>query len=255
MEKININTDFLTTQDYAENICGPDGCVIPNNTAHKPTLIYVFDGLCSYCYGFDTQLFLIMQELKNEVELKIISGGMNIGNDTPRIKEKLGETFRDDYRQVVQITGADIRENYLAGTVDKENYIVNSEIPARAFSTFKTIEKNTERHLDFVFNMHQNLYVEGLNPNEDELYRKTIETFGFDANAFLQKMKSDEALKSAYQDFDLAKEIGSDLFPQLYVQDNQGKAERVLRVYAKAPLAIRKIREKLKLMKQDAGNI
>lgn len=63
-------------------------------------------------------------------------------------------------------------------------------------------------------------------------------------------MKSDEALRLAYQEFDLAKEIGSDLFPQVYLQDDQGKTERVLRVYSKAPLAIRKIREKLELMKQ-----
>ena len=54
-----------------------------------------------------------MQELNSEVELKIISSGRNIGSDTPRIKEKLGETFRDDYRQVAQITGVNISENAL----------------------------------------------------------------------------------------------------------------------------------------------
>ncbi len=53
--------------------------------------------------------------------------------------------------------------------------------------------------------MHKNLYVEGLTPNESELYRETIETFGFDAEAILAKMKSDEALRLAYGDFDLAK--------------------------------------------------
>ncbi|UOE37553.1 DsbA family protein [Chryseobacterium oryzae] len=243
-DQIKIQTNFFDDKAFSDNFCGSEGCEIPAVKKQKPTLIYVFDGLCSYCYGFDTQLFIIRDELKAEVDLKIISGGMNIGKDTPRIKEKLGETFRKDYQQVVQITGANISENYLAGTVDSENYIVNSEIPARAFSTFKSLPEMKDKHLDFVFAMHQNLYVNGLNPNEDELYKKTALAFGLNADEFLVKMKSPEALEWAYQDFDLAKQIGSDLFPQLYLQqDNQ--TERVLRVYAKAPLAIRKIREKI----------
>lgn len=269
MKKINVNTRLIDTQNHSENICGTDGCVIPAPQEQKPTLIYVFDGLCSYCYGFDTQLLLIMQELNNEVQLKIISGGMNIGSDMPGIKEKLGETFRDDYRQVVQITGANISEKYLAGTVDSDNYIVNSEIPARAFSAFKTIEKNAEKHLEFVFTMQKNLYRldseitasafstfktypnfkgneinfithfqynmyhEGLNPNEDEIYLKTADHFGIAGEEFLQKMKMSEITEDVLKDFDYTQALQVTGFPHVFLKTPEEQYYLLARGYDK----------------------
>lgn len=199
----------------------------------KNTIIYVYDGLCSWCYGFDSQMKILQEKLKDEYDFQLVSGGMFVG-EVRHIKEILGENFRLAYSRVIEFSGANISEKYLGGLVEKDNYVVNSEIPATAFSTFKTYTDYPEKALEFVTVMQTNMYKEGLNPNEDELYKKTAEHFGINSEEFLQKMKTEETRKDAHDDFQYAKALQVNGFPQVFLKTIDEKYYLISRGFSKA---------------------
>lgn len=199
----------------------------------NPTIIYVYDGLCSWCYGFDAEMKILQEQLKDEYDFQLVSGGMFVGEER-RIKEILGEGFRKGYARVIEMSGANITEKYLGGLVEKDNYVVNSEIPATAFSAFKTYADYPEKALEFVTVMQTNMYKEGLNPNEDALYQKTAEHFGINPEEFLQKMKTEDVRKDAHDDFQYTKALQVNGFPQVFLKTTEDKYYLISRGYSKA---------------------
>ncbi len=46
----------------------------------KGKLIYVYDALCGWCYGFSPVISKIHKEYKDSLEFEVISGGMILGD-------------------------------------------------------------------------------------------------------------------------------------------------------------------------------
>ncbi|MEJ6694109.1 MAG: hypothetical protein QNL00_10970, partial [Saprospiraceae bacterium] len=46
------------------------------NAQDKPTLIYVGDPMCSWCYGFSHEIEDAITELGEEIQLEVVMGGL-----------------------------------------------------------------------------------------------------------------------------------------------------------------------------------
>lgn len=200
----------------------------------KPTIIYVYDGLCSWCYGFESQMKELFSTYKNTHDFHFVSGGMFPEAQQKRIKSLVGEQFREAYNRVMEYSGAIITEKYLGGLVEQENYIVNSDQTARAFSTFKSYGKNEEEQLAFIIEMQNNIYQNGLNPNGEELYRTTAQHFNLPADEFVEKMKSEAIRKSVVEDYTYARDLHVNSFPQVFLKTPDGQYFQIVKGYSKA---------------------
>ncbi|UOE37554.1 DsbA family protein [Chryseobacterium oryzae] len=199
----------------------------------KPTIIYVYDGLCSWCYGFEKEMQILYDKFQDRYDFQLVSGGMFPAEQNRRIKDILGEGFREAYARVIEYSGADITEKYLGGLVEKDNYQLNSEKPAQAFSAFKTYPNKSYRQIEFVTTMQSFMYGEGLNPNEDEMYHKTAEHFEIDADEFIAKMKTDAVLEDVKKDFQYAQALQVTGFPQVFLKTPQDQYYLIARGYDK----------------------
>lgn len=200
----------------------------------KPKIIYVYDMLCSWCYGFEKEMKILYDEFSEVYDFQFVSGGMFPPTQNRRIKDALGDGFREAYARVIETSGADITENYLTGLVEKANYRLNSEITARAFSVFKTHPDFKGNEINFITQFQYNMYHEGLNPNDDEIYLKTAAHFGIGGEEFLQEMKSFAISEDVLKDFDYTRALQVTGFPQVFLQTPQGQYFMIARGYDKA---------------------
>lgn len=95
----------------------------------KPSLIYAYDPLCGWCFGFHP----IVEKLKNRFEtnlnLKVVPGGLATGKNAQKIKE--GHPYiLSSLRQVEEITGVGFGENFKL-LAEEGSYFYNSEPSCR----------------------------------------------------------------------------------------------------------------------------
>lgn len=188
----------------------------------RPTLVYVYDALCSWCYGFDAVMAQVERDYSDRADLVLVSGGMNVGGGRRRIQDILGPDYRAIYANVIERSGADIGEAYLGGLVGRDNYVVDSLRPAVALSAFRSDPERATRQLAFVTTMQTGMYRDGLNPGDDAYYRAAAEAFSLDPEAFLAQMTEQVFIDDAHNDFALTQALGISGFPNLSLRDETG---------------------------------
>ncbi|HET8830003.1 MAG TPA: DsbA family protein, partial [Pelobium sp.] len=81
---------------------------------NKLEIIYVYDALCGWCYGFSDVMTKLYHEYKNDFDFEVISGGMILGDregpisgtaeliktHLPRVEETTGVVFGQGFWDV-----------------------------------------------------------------------------------------------------------------------------------------------------------
>ncbi len=177
-------------------------------------VIYVYDALCGWCYGFSKVIHSFYENHQAEFTFEVLSGGMMTGDRVGTI-DQIAPFIKTAYRTVEETTGIKFGEPYLkhleAGTM-----ILNSEKPAIALSVFKSYFP--EKAIPFAHDLQDAMYFEGRDANEDDLYRYLAVNFGIDPDDFEEKMTQESFLDAARYDFSLAKQLQVTGFPAVLVE-------------------------------------
>ena len=104
--------------------------------ADKIKLIYVYDALCGWCYGFSPVIDQFAKKYKNDLTFEVISGGMVTGGRIGSIGEVAGY-ISWAYKDVENATGIKFGNNFLNKTLKDGKAIFTSIPPAIAMSVFK----------------------------------------------------------------------------------------------------------------------
>ncbi len=199
------------------------------------TLLYVYDALCSWCYGFDPVLMRLRSGFQGRGfagEIRLVSGGMCIGPRVEPVKSFIGERWRAVYKRIAEHSGANIAEPYLEDLVERRNYLVDSERPAIAMAAFRDLPGEADRQLDFAFAMQTAMYAHGIDPADDAYYRHAAAPLGIDADDLLARMSEPRCREEAHADFALARRLGANGFPQLFLLRTDGRLVLLARGFA-----------------------
>jgi len=180
----------------------------------KFKLIYIYDALCTWCYGFSPVIEAVHSKYKDQFDFEILSGGMITGTRTGPISVVYSK-FKDEYKQVEEITGIDFGEGFLH-ELDKGDMIMDSERPSIALSVFKSYQP--KEAICFAYDLQQSIYYDGKQPNNDDLYRYHAVNFGIDPNEFIHKMHLEEFKQNAYYEFALARQLQVKNYPAAFIQ-------------------------------------
>lgn len=194
----------------------------------KLEIIYVYDALCGWCYGFSGVMSKIYQEYKDEFGFEVISGGMVLGDregpisnsaeliksHLPRIEETTGAVFGDDFWKVLE-----------EGT-----QFQSSEKPSIALSVFKSFYP--EKAILFAADIQKATFVNGADLSLDESYLPIISKYEIPADDFLQKLNSEEFKQAAYYDFALAKQLQVSGYPAAFIKVDDRNFHMIAKGYA-----------------------
>lgn len=185
--------------------------------AFRKKLVYVYDALCPWCYAFTPVVEALSRHYEDRLDLDVLSGGM-VRHD--QVREIGGEQeaarLRESYRSIESLTGARFGEAFFQG-VARQMRRLDSEPPAIGLAAFRMVAPERSE-LEFVGAVLRENFWEGGDPNSDAFYLRIAQKLGLDGEALLHAMRSAEARDGALYDFALARQLGADAFPRLYLQ-------------------------------------
>lgn len=180
-------------------------------------IIYVYDALCGWCYGFSPVLKQCYENHKNDFEFEVLSGGMMIGDRVGSIND-IAPYIKTAYKSVENTTGVKFGDAYL-GVLDEGNMILNSELASIALSLFK--QYFPDKSVLFAHEIQNALYFDGRDPNEIETFKNIAVKHGINPDEFEAKLKSDSAKEAAYYDFALSRQLRVDSYPAVLMQTSE----------------------------------
>ena len=192
-------------------------------------IIYIYDALCGWCYGFAPTMRTFFDKYKSEFEtIEVISGGMITGNRIGKIGE-VAPYIKSAYKDVENRTGVTFGEKFLKDILEEGSSIFTSIPPSIALSVFKReAEQNptlagdkNEKLLHFAEDLQSLIYFDGIEPQDYSKYGELAEKYGLEKKDFVEKMNHPEFEKLARQDFQRSQDFGVNGFPTVVIQKGE----------------------------------
>lgn len=174
--------------------------------AQKPTIIYVGDPMCSWCYGFAPEITKLKAAYPT-YEFKTVLGGLRPGGT--ETNEDLGDFLREHWPDVTKRTGQKFNYNIL----DDPDLVYDTEPAARAVVVARSMKPEIE--LEFFKAVQTTFYIDAANMRSAETFVKLAKQFGLDPVKYKSLFESNEMKAATREDFQLAAEMGVRGFPSL----------------------------------------
>lgn len=181
----------------------------------KLKIIYVYDALCGWCYGFSPVIKSIYEHKQDQFDFEVLSGGMMLGDRSGPIGV-VASYIKTAYKRVEETTSITFGEGFLTH-LERGELVLDSEKPAIALSAFKSYQ--SEKAILFAHDLQDCLYHDGRDLNDDDVYRYLAVNYGIDPDEFAYKMQQEEFKKAAYYDFALAKQLQVSGYPAVLLQN------------------------------------
>ena len=177
----------------------------------KLKIIYVFDPLCGWCFGFARVMNRIRTDYKNKFDFKIKSGGLVIGARVCKIAEK-APYLKKRLPDVERISGVKFGKPFL-DLLDQGEYISNSEPPSIAFNVFKSFRPDLAFELGHA--IQEAHYLDGMDLNYIKTYLIIAEKFEINKFGFMERYQDPVFRQKTLNDFELTRSWGIHNYPAL----------------------------------------
>ncbi len=180
----------------------------------KPTLFYIYDPLCGWCYGFSPVIQKFYEAHKEDFNFQVLSGGMVTGSRVGPVSQVAGY-IKDAYKQVEETTGVKFGEGFLEELMET-NEIFTSVPGAMAMALFRS-QKPADQ-IAFAARIQKAIYDQGLPPAEWSTYGTCAADFGLNADEFAEKMQHPKLQELVAEEFNVVQQWGIQGFPTVVLQ-------------------------------------
>jgi putative protein-disulfide isomerase len=185
---------------------------------NKQKIIYAFDPLCGWCFGFHQVIDKLREEFKAQLEFEIKSGGLVVGNRICKISEK-AKYLKKSMPSVERLTGIKFGDKFIQ-LLDEGNYISNSIPPSIAFNVFRSFRSDLA--FDIAHAIQRTHYIDGMDLNNIRPYFKVAEQFDIHKFGFMERFEDPMYERFTLEEFDLVKGWGAHHYPAiLYEKDRE----------------------------------
>lgn len=182
---------------------------MPIDMTNKKEIIYIYDALCGWCYGFSEVIKGFEENYQSEYNFKVLSGGLIKGDRIGPIGE-MSAYILNAIPHLEKTTGQLIGKAFIDVLKDGTR-IQDSNIPARALCVFKSISRGME--IRIAHKIQQMQFVNGMDLNIAENYKEICTDLGISMEAFKLKLSSPEIVQLAQQEFNQVAAWGINGFP------------------------------------------
>lgn len=178
-----------------------------------PSLLYIADPMCPWCYGFGPELAALATGLP-EIPLEVIAGGLRV-HQTEAPDAILRAALQDDWRKVEAATGLPFSHALLA----QESFNYDTEPACRAVVVARQIAPDAA--FAVLFALQQAFFAEGRDITDGQtlaaIAAATLLEAGHPVTAedFLSRWQSDASIAAVHDDFTQVSRWGITGFPTL----------------------------------------
>lgn len=195
----------------------------------KPTLIYAFDPLCGWCFGFHPIIKRLKNRFDGDLNLKVIPGGLATGENAQKISEG-HDYILDAIQRVEETTGVQFGKNFKL-LAEEGSYYYDSEPACRIQNVVNNLKPDDS--LEFAGTLHTAFFKEGRNMNEWETFEDLLSEHSIDSDEAKSLFESDKIKKETTEQFEWCAKNGADAFPTLllHIGDEIGVISRGFRPF------------------------
>jgi putative protein-disulfide isomerase len=171
-----------------------------------PRLLYVVDPMCSWCYGFKGALAEVSAELRADVAMELVMGGLAPDSDAPMDAATRGYV-QQAWHSVSSRTGATFNHDFWTACAPRR-----STYPAcRAVILARELGKGFE----MVEAIQRAYYCEARNPSDASTLVELATELEMDAAAFREGLESPRTAAALKEDLALRDRLGVSSYPSL----------------------------------------
>ncbi len=200
-----------------------------------PTLIYIADPMCSWCYGFGPELNALLDGLPG-LQLEVVVGGLRAFNTTV-IDDSMRSELMTHWEKVHELSGLNMLDN----AINQPGFIYDTEPACRAVVTARTL--SAPAALPVFHAIQQAFYAEGRDVTQGDILAEVacaaLKKTGVEhaADNFLTLWSSSQMRQATLDDFNLVKNWNIDGFPML-ILDRNGQLDMVTSGFARVPALV-----------------
>ncbi len=179
----------------------------------EPTLIYAYDPMCSWCWGYRETFAKLLEALPDAVNVYYLLGGL--ASDT-------SEPMPAEQQQRIQATWKQIEQN-IPGV--KFNYDFwqlcaprRSTYPACRAVIAATLCGKEKAMIDAIQRAY---YLQARNPSDNDVLEQLATEIGIEHDTFCQHFYSNQVRQLLDEQLQFARSISAQSFPSLFLYLNQ----------------------------------
>lgn len=180
----------------------------------KPTLIYAYDPLCGWCFGFHPIVKKLADRFREEITIKVIPGGLAVDENAKAIEEG-HQYILSILPQAEKTMGVKFGENFKL-LMEEGSYFYNSEPSCRIQTVVN--EMSPEYALEFAEKLQKAFFIEGRNLNKWETFRELLSEFPVESDTAKTLYESEKMKQKTREQFEWCKKNGTTGFPALLLQ-------------------------------------
>ncbi len=172
----------------------------------KPVLYYLYDPMCSWCWGFKPVWDTVKARLQGEVDIVYVVGGLAPETEEPMDAE-MRTYLQQAWRKITDITGVEFNHDFWRLNTPKR-----STYPA-CKAVLVARQSGLEQQMFMA--IQQLYYQQAGNPSEYENLYRLAEELGLERQQFIEQIHSEEIAALLQQEIMLAEQLGARGFPSL----------------------------------------
>ncbi len=181
-----------------------------------PTLHYIYDPLCGWCYGAAP----LVEAARGIAGLTINAhgGGMMTGSNIQPVSDALRRYVMPHDERIAGLTGQEFGPDYFDGLLRDNGAVFDSAPPTTAILAAETL---AGRGLDLLKRLQRAHYVQGLRIADPAELQRLAEDIGLDADAFraaYAAAEGDATARHIAQSRALLTRVGGSGFPTLALE-------------------------------------
>ena len=174
-----------------------------------PTLYYVHDPMCSWCWGFRPVWMKVQKALNGMVNIHYVLGGLAPDTDQP-MSENMQASIRENWQRI-QRAIPEIEFNYDFWSLCKPR---RSTYPAcRAVIASKMQQPLIEKEM--ILAIQQAYYLAARNPSNEDVLIQLAADIGLNTDTFVRDFKSKTCHDVLHKEMLLARKLYVSSFPAL----------------------------------------
>ena len=177
----------------------------------KPTLLYIYDPMCSWCWGYRSTWITLQEKLSETIAVKYLVGGLAEDSNQP-MPDSMQHFLQQTWQKIAEQLGCDFNFEFWSKCKPRRSTYpaCRAVIAARAHGV--------EQQMYYA--IQQGYYLQAKNPSDNSTLIDMASSIGLDRTAFEEALTSEYVEQQLMTEISYVRQLPINGFPSLVLANN-----------------------------------
>ncbi|KHT46417.1 DsbA family protein [Vibrio sinaloensis] len=182
----------------------------------KAKLYYVYDPMCSWCWGYKPTWRAVEDALKGKVDIQYLVGGLAADSDQP-MPQEMRQQIASYWKKIETLLGTEFNYDFWTSNTPRRSTYPSCRAAIAA--------RKQGKEKEMVDGIQKAYYLQARNPSDDSVLFDVARELGLAMREFEHDYYSNRLEEELQDELRFARGIGGNHFPSLFLQTQEGLLE------------------------------